>query len=80
MSALSALQGTVMLAGAGKMGGALLEGWLKAGLPAAQVAVPPRRSRCAIPARRRKCWRCFPRIRLRSIKIRTARWQRSFSR
>ncbi|HRF09965.1 MAG TPA: pyrroline-5-carboxylate reductase [Xanthobacteraceae bacterium] len=39
MSALSALQGTVMLAGAGKMGGALLEGWLKAGLPAAQVAV-----------------------------------------
>jgi pyrroline-5-carboxylate reductase len=39
MSALSALKGTVMLAGAGKMGGALLEGWLKAGLPAAQVAV-----------------------------------------
>lgn len=39
MSALSALKGTVMLAGAGKMGGALLEGWLKAGLPSAQVAV-----------------------------------------
>jgi pyrroline-5-carboxylate reductase len=39
MSALSALKGTVMLAGAGKMGGALLEGWLKAGLPARQVAV-----------------------------------------
>jgi pyrroline-5-carboxylate reductase len=44
MSALSALSsilgsGTVMLAGAGKMGGALLEGWLKAGLPARQVAV-----------------------------------------
>ena len=39
MSALSALHGTVMLAGAGKMGGALLEGWLKAGLPASQVAV-----------------------------------------
>lgn len=39
MSALSALKGTVMLAGAGKMGGALLEGWLKAGLPASQVAV-----------------------------------------
>jgi pyrroline-5-carboxylate reductase len=39
MSALSALKGTVMLAGAGKMGGALLEGWLKAGLPAAQVAI-----------------------------------------
>ncbi len=39
-SALSALgDGTVMLAGAGKMGGALLEGWLKAGLPASQVAV-----------------------------------------
>jgi len=44
MSAPSALPtilggGTVMLAGAGKMGGALLEGWLKAGLPASQVAV-----------------------------------------
>lgn len=44
MSARSALStildgGTVMLAGAGKMGGALLEGWLKAGLPSAQVAV-----------------------------------------
>lgn len=39
MSALSALKGTVMLAGAGKMGGALLEGWLKAGLPASQMAV-----------------------------------------
>lgn len=44
MSATSALSeilggGTVMLAGAGKMGGAMLEGWLKAGLPAAQVAV-----------------------------------------
>lgn len=43
MSAASALgslgSGTVMLAGAGKMGGALLEGWLKAGLPASQVAV-----------------------------------------
>lgn len=39
MSALSALKGSVMLAGAGKMGGALLEGWLKAGLPASQVAV-----------------------------------------
>ncbi|MCW5682082.1 MAG: pyrroline-5-carboxylate reductase [Xanthobacteraceae bacterium] len=39
MSALSALKGTVLLAGAGKMGGALLEGWLKAGLPASQVVV-----------------------------------------
>lgn len=43
MSAASALAslggGTVMLAGAGKMGGALLEGWLKAGLPASRVAV-----------------------------------------
>jgi pyrroline-5-carboxylate reductase len=39
MSALGALKGIVMLAGAGKMGGALLEGWLKAGLPASQVAV-----------------------------------------
>jgi pyrroline-5-carboxylate reductase len=39
MSALSALKGIVMLAGAGKMGGSLLEGWLKAGLPASQVAI-----------------------------------------
>lgn len=38
-SALASLRGTVMLAGAGKMGGALLEGWLKAGLPAGGVAV-----------------------------------------
>lgn len=37
--ALSSLDGTVLLAGAGKMGGALLEGWLAAGLPAARVAV-----------------------------------------
>lgn len=39
MSALSALKGTVLLAGAGKMGGALLEGWLKAGLSPKQVVV-----------------------------------------
>ncbi len=39
MSALLALKGTVMLAGAGKMGGALLEGWLKAGLSSALIAV-----------------------------------------
>ncbi len=54
MSALSALNGVIMLAGAGKMGGALLEGWLKAGLPAAQVAVrdpgPPPEIRALLSA------------------------------
>jgi pyrroline-5-carboxylate reductase len=39
MSALSALKGTVMLAGAGNMGGALLKGWLQAGLHPAQAVV-----------------------------------------
>ena len=39
MSALSALKGTVMLAGAGKMGGALLSGWLAQGLDPKRVAV-----------------------------------------
>jgi pyrroline-5-carboxylate reductase len=34
-----ALQGKLVLLGAGKMGGAMLEGWLKAGVDAAQVAV-----------------------------------------
>ncbi len=33
------LTGTLVLAGAGKMGGAMLEGWLKAGVPAAKVVV-----------------------------------------
>jgi pyrroline-5-carboxylate reductase len=36
--ALSALKGTILLAGAGKMGSALLTGWLKAGLSADRVA------------------------------------------
>jgi pyrroline-5-carboxylate reductase len=37
------LKGTLVLAGCGKMGGALLEGWLKAGVPAAQiVALDPK--------------------------------------
>ncbi len=34
-----ALDGTLLLAGAGKMGGALLAGWLKHGLPPSQVLV-----------------------------------------
>jgi pyrroline-5-carboxylate reductase len=32
-----ALQGSLVLVGAGKMGGAMLEGWLKAGIPARQI-------------------------------------------
>ncbi len=36
--ALSALKGTIVLAGAGKMGSALLTGWLKAGLSADRIA------------------------------------------
>jgi pyrroline-5-carboxylate reductase len=38
-SALSDLQGTIVLAGAGKMGGAMLSGWLAQGLAANRVAV-----------------------------------------
>jgi pyrroline-5-carboxylate reductase len=38
-SALSNLQGTIVLAGAGKMGGAMLSGWLAQGLDANRVAV-----------------------------------------
>jgi pyrroline-5-carboxylate reductase len=37
-SALSGLQGTIVLAGAGKMGGAMLSGWLAQGLDANRVA------------------------------------------
>jgi pyrroline-5-carboxylate reductase len=37
--ALSDLQGTIVLAGAGKMGGAMLSGWLARGLDANRVAV-----------------------------------------
>jgi pyrroline-5-carboxylate reductase len=41
-SALAGLAGTVVLVGAGKMGGAMLEGWLALGLdPAAIVAIEP---------------------------------------
>jgi pyrroline-5-carboxylate reductase len=36
---LQNLAGTVVLCGAGKMGGALLEGWLQAGLAPARIAV-----------------------------------------
>jgi pyrroline-5-carboxylate reductase len=35
---LAALKGSIVLAGAGKMGSALLTGWLKAGLPADRIA------------------------------------------
>jgi pyrroline-5-carboxylate reductase len=38
-NALADLQGTVVLAGAGKMGGAMLSGWLAQGLDANRVAV-----------------------------------------
>jgi pyrroline-5-carboxylate reductase len=38
-STLANLQGTIVLAGAGKMGGAMLSGWLARGLDAANVAV-----------------------------------------
>jgi pyrroline-5-carboxylate reductase len=42
---LAALKGTIALAGAGKMGGALLDGWLKAGLAIDRVvAIEPRPS------------------------------------
>src|SRR3954453_14449597 len=37
-SALADLQGTIVLAGAGKMGGAMLSGWLAQGLDASRVA------------------------------------------
>lgn len=33
------LQGPILLVGAGKMGGALLEGWLRAGIPAGDIRV-----------------------------------------
>lgn len=39
MSARSSLQGTVLLVGAGKMGGALMEGWIARGLDPASLAV-----------------------------------------
>jgi pyrroline-5-carboxylate reductase len=39
LSALSNLQGTIVLAGAGKMGGAMLSGWLAQGLDAKRVTV-----------------------------------------
>lgn len=38
-SSLADLAGTILLAGAGKMGGAMLEGWLALGISPAQVAV-----------------------------------------
>ena len=39
MSALNDFTGTLVLVGAGKMGGAMLEGWLALGLKPAQVAI-----------------------------------------
>src|SRR3954470_1385802 len=38
-AALSDLRGTLVLAGAGKMGGAMLSGWLARGLDASRVVV-----------------------------------------
>src|SRR5712664_180951 len=38
-NALQKITGTIVLAGAGKMGGAMLSGWLAQGLDAKQVAV-----------------------------------------
>ena len=38
-SALAQIQGTIVLAGAGKMGGAMLSGWLARGLDPKRVAV-----------------------------------------
>lgn len=37
--ALDLIEGTILLAGAGKMGGALLTGWLNAGVPLSRIAV-----------------------------------------
>lgn len=39
MQSLESLSGPVVLVGAGKMGGAMLDGWLKLGLPAARTVV-----------------------------------------
>ena len=33
------MSGTLLLLGAGKMGGAMLQGWLEAGLPPVQIAI-----------------------------------------
>jgi pyrroline-5-carboxylate reductase len=38
-SALAAIPGTILLAGAGKMGGAMLSGWLNAGVALSRIAV-----------------------------------------
>ena len=38
-NALQNIKGTILLAGAGKMGGAMLSGWLARGLDAKRVAV-----------------------------------------
>ena len=37
--ALAAIPGTILLAGAGKMGGAMLSGWLNAGVALSRIAV-----------------------------------------
>lgn len=37
--ALARIDGTILLAGAGKMGGAMLNGWLNAGVPLSRIAV-----------------------------------------
>ena len=38
--ALAAIPGTILLAGAGKMGGAMLTGWLNAGVALSRIAAP----------------------------------------
>ena len=37
------ISGTLVLLGAGKMGGALLEGWLRSGVDPARIVAPGRR-------------------------------------
>ncbi|RYE46742.1 MAG: pyrroline-5-carboxylate reductase, partial [Hyphomicrobiales bacterium] len=37
--ALARIDGTILLAGAGKMGGAMLNGWLNAGVPLSRITV-----------------------------------------
>ena len=65
------LAGPLLLVGAGKMGGAMLEGWLRQGLDPATVVHPgpraaargggARRASCALPPARRPICRRRPR-------------------
>ncbi len=58
--ALASLKGTIVLAGAGKMGSALLTGWLKAGLSASRVAAIEPQPSAEISARARQGLRLNP--------------------